>query len=386
MVIGVIAGLGAGYVVWQNDSAEVATVGNGEPTAAAAPSSVSMKMASSFPSSMVQIGSMGVHLSKSIEQISGGSFEVKFFEPGALVPALEIFDAVSTRAIDAGWTASGYWAGKIPALQFFTAVPFGPSTGEYMAWLYFGGGIEIYDSLYAKYNIKGFPCGAVAPEASGWFREEINTPEDLKGLKMRFFGLGAKVMEKLGVSTQLIAGGDIYPALELGTIDATEFSMPAIDLELGFYQIAKHYYFPGWHQQSTIEMIINMDRWNSLSDQRQAQIRVACGENFRMSIAEGEAIQFDALKELENHGVTAHRWSDEMMSTFSGAWDDVVEEEAAADPDFARVWESLRSFREKYDELYPKVDGAVKSRFLMRVGWVIIVHVYFTRPTDRRIV
>ena len=348
LIVGIVVGLGAGYAAWKQ-SGETAMVGDSVP-AAASQSSVKMKMASSFPSSMVQIGSMGVHLSKSIDEVSGGAFDVKFFEPGALVPPLEIFDAVSTGAIDAGWTASGYWAGKIPALQFFTAVPFGPATGEYMAWLYFGGGIEIYDELYAKYNIKGFPCGAVAPEASGWFRQEINSPADLKGLKMRFFGLGAKVMEKLGVSTQLIAGGDIYPALELGTIDATEFSMPAIDLELGFYQIAKHYYFPGWHQQSTfIEMIINMDRWNGLSAQQQAQIRISCGENFRMSIAEGEAIQFDALKALEDHGVTAHRWSDDMMTAFSGAWDQVVEEEAAADPDFARVWESLRSFREKYD-------------------------------------
>ena len=345
LIIGAAIGLGGGYLAWQDSAATVATVGEAEP----AETAIKWKMASSFPSSMVLIGSMGQHLSKSIEQISGGSFELKFFEPGALVPALEIFDAVSTGAIDAGWTASGYWAGKVPALQFFTAVPFGPATGEYMAWLYFGGGIEIYDALYAQYDIKGFPCASVAPEASGWFREEINTPDDLKGLKMRFFGLGAKVMEKLGVSTQLIAGGDIFPALELGTIDATEFSMPAIDLELGFHQIAKHYYFPGWHQQSTfIELIINMERWNDLSDQQQAQIRVACGENFRQSIAEGEAIQFGALKTLEEAGVTAHRWSDEMMAAFSGAWDEVVVEEAAADPDFARVWESLQSFREKY--------------------------------------
>jgi TRAP-type mannitol/chloroaromatic compound transport system substrate-binding protein len=348
LIIGLAAGLAGGYVAWQSGGANTAP--SGEAPVAAAPATVKMKMASSFPSSMVQIGSMGVHLSKSIDEVSGGALEVKFFEPGALVPALEIFDAVSTGAIDAGWTASGYWAGKIPALQFFTAVPFGPNAGEYMAWLYFGGGIELYDELYARHNIKGFPCGSVAPEASGWFREEITSPDDLKGLKMRFFGLGAKVMEKLGVSTQLLAGGDIFPALELGTIDATEFSMPAIDLDLGFHQIAKHYYFPGWHQQSTfIEMIINMDRWNGLSAQQQAQIRISCGENFRQSIAEGEAIQFDALKTLQDSGVTAHRWSDEMMATFSGAWDEVVKEEVAADPDFARVWESLRAFREKYD-------------------------------------
>ncbi len=350
LVVGLAAGLAFGFFNWKSDGMAPATSEQAAAPVAAAPAAkVTWKMASSFPSSMVLIGSMGTHLSQSITQVSGGAFTLKFFEPGALVPPLEIFDAVSTGAIDAGWTASGYWAGKVPALQFFTAVPFGPATGEYMAWLYYGGGIEIYDELYARHNVKGFPCGSVAPEASGWFREEIATPEDLKGLKMRFFGLGAKVMEKLGVSTQLIAGGDIYPALELGTIDATEFSMPAVDQELGFHEIAKHYYFPGWHQQSTfIELMINLDRWNALDDQRKAQIKVACGENFRQSIAEGEAIQFVALEELAAAGVTAHRWPDDMMAAFSGAWDEVVAEEAAADPDFAKVWESLSSFREKY--------------------------------------
>jgi TRAP-type mannitol/chloroaromatic compound transport system substrate-binding protein len=350
LVVGLAAGLAFGFFNWKSDG--MAPAPNAEtaaPAEEARAAKVSWKMASSFPSTMVLIGSMGLHLSESVETLSDGDFTLKFYEPGALVPALEIFDAVSTGAIDAGWTASGYWAGKVPALQFFTAVPFGPATGEYMAWLYYGGGIEIYDELYARHNIKGIPCASVAPEASGWFREEITSPEDLKGLKMRFFGLGAKVMEKLGVSTQLIAGGDIYPALELGTIDATEFSMPAIDKELGFHQIAGHYYFPGWHQQSTfIELMVNMDRWNELDERRKAQVEIACGENFRQSIAEGEAIQFGALEELAAAGVEAHRWPDDMMAAFSGAWDEVVVEEAAADPDFAKVWESLSSFREKY--------------------------------------
>ena len=350
LVVGVAAGLGVGFFAWKDGPVVPAPQGEvPAPASAAVAPNVTWKMASSFPSSMVLIGTMGLHLSDSVDRLSGGDFNLKFFEPGALVPPLEIFDAVSTGAIDAGWTASGYWAGKVPALQFFTAVPFGPATGEYMAWVYYGGGIEIYNELYAKHNIKGIPCGSVAPEASGWFRTEITSPEDLKGLKMRFFGLGAKVMEKLGVSTQLIAGGDIYPALELGTIDATEFSMPAIDKELGFHEIAGHYYFPGWHQQSTfIELMVNMERWNALDDRRKAQLEIACGENFRQSIAEGEAIQFGALEELSAAGVEAHRWSDEMMAAYSGAWDEVVVEEAAADPSFAEVWESLSTFREKY--------------------------------------
>ena len=130
---------------------------------------------------------------------------LKFFEPGALVPALEIFDAVSTGGVDAGWATPGYWAGKVPALQLFSSVPFGPPSNEYMSWVFFGGGKEFYEELYARHNIKGMLCGIIPPEASGWFKEEIKGPEDLKGLKMRFFGLGAKVMEKVGVSTQLLS-------------------------------------------------------------------------------------------------------------------------------------------------------------------------------------
>ena len=310
---------------------------------------VKWKMASAFPGSLVQIGTLGVRLQNQISKISGGNITIKFFEPSALVPALEIFDAVSTGGVDAGWGTPGYWAGKVPALQLFSSVPFGPPATEYMSWVYFGGGKEFYEELYARHNIKGILCGIIPPEASGWFRKEIKGPEDLKGLKMRFFGLGAKVMEKVGVSTQLLAGGDIYPALELGTIDAAEFSMPAIDLELGFYQIAKHYYFPGWHQQSTfMELMINLEKWNALSVTQQAQIEATCGDNFRHAIAEGEGIQGPALKILQEKGVELHTWSPEMLAIFENGWNEVVTELVESDEDFAKIWASLTDFRKNY--------------------------------------
>jgi TRAP-type mannitol/chloroaromatic compound transport system substrate-binding protein len=151
------------------------------------------------------------------------------------------------------------------------------------------------------------------------------------------------------VSAQLLAPGDIFPALELGTIDAAEFSMPAIDLDLGFYQIAKHYYFPGWHQPSSLlELIINKDKWDSLSERQQALIEMACGDSIRWGIAEGEAIQFGALQELQAKGVTLHRWSPEILAALEKAWQEVVAEESAKDADFARVWESLSAFRADY--------------------------------------
>ena len=311
---------------------------------------VKWKMASTFPGSLTQLGTSGVRFQNQISKVSGKNIQIKFFEPGALVPALEVFDAVSSGSVDAGWSTPGYWAGKVPALPLFAAVPFGPSAQEYMAWIYYGGGKQLFEEIYAKHNIKGIFCGVIPPEASGWFRKEIKSIQDLKGMKMRFFGLGAKVMEKIGVSTQLIAGGDIFPALELGTIDATEFSMPAVDLDLGFYQVAKHYYFPGWHQQSTLqELMINMDKWNSLSDTQKAQIETTCGDNMRNGIAEGEAIQVDALNTLKEKGVNIHKWSDEILDALEAAWMEVVEEESNNDADFKRSWESLSLFRKEIE-------------------------------------
>lgn len=310
---------------------------------------VRLKMGSTFPSKLVQLGSLGKKLEGTVKEMSGGDIRLKFFEPGALVPALELFDAVKNGSVDAGWSTPGYWQGKESSLALFSAVPFGPSASEYAAWLYFGGGEELMQKVYAKHNIHSMICGVIAPEASGWFRKEINSIEDLKGLKMRFFGLGAKVMEKLGVSTQLLGAADIYPALERGTIDATEFSQPAIDLNLGFYQIAKHYYFPGWHQQSTtFELMVNKAKWDSLNDQQRAILQGACRANYAMGMAEGEAIQGKALKELKSKGVIIHRWSPEILAEIKSKWEEVAVELAGSDPSFKEAWDSLQAFRAEY--------------------------------------
>jgi TRAP-type mannitol/chloroaromatic compound transport system substrate-binding protein len=309
----------------------------------------SWNLQSTYPGSLTQLGTLGIRLADQITRITDGEITVTFQEPGAIVPALEVFDAVGTGAVEAGWSTPGYWAGRVPALQLLAAVPFGPQAGEYLAWMKFGGGIEFLDELYEPHNIKSLPCAVIAPEAAGWFREPVNTPEDLQGLTMRFFGLGAKVMEKMGVSTQLLAGGDIFPALELGTIDATEFSMPAIDLSLGFYQVATQYYFPGWHQQSTFfDLIINLDLWESLDESTQFKIETVCDANLAYGLAEGEALQFSALQELQANGVSINTLSDELLTALEAAWNEVAAEEAANDADFARVLESYNAFRENY--------------------------------------
>jgi TRAP-type mannitol/chloroaromatic compound transport system substrate-binding protein len=317
--------------------------------ATAAEKRVNLKMGSAFPSKLVQLGSLGVSLSKKVELISGGSIRLKFFEPHALVPPLEMFDAIAAGSLDAAWSTPGYWVGKDEAFALFSAVPFGPQAGEYTAWMYYGGGKELMAELYGQHGIVSITCGVIAPEASGWFRKEITSVDDLKGLKMRFFGMGAKVMEKIGVSTQLIAGGDIFPALERGTIDATEYSMPAIDLNLGFYQVAKHYYFPGWHQQSTLfDLMISKKKWAELSKVQKAQLEVACGDNIREGLAEGEAIQGKALAELKAKGVTIHRWSPEILDELNKAWLEVAKDLSGSNPNFKKVWDSLQKFRGEY--------------------------------------
>jgi TRAP-type mannitol/chloroaromatic compound transport system substrate-binding protein len=210
--------------------------------------------------------------------------------------------------------------------------------------------LQLSRELYGKQNVYNIPCGIIPPEASGWFRKEIKTVQDMKGLKMRFFGLGAKVMAKLGVATQLLAPGDIFQALQLGTIDATEFSLPSMDQKFGFYQVAKFYYFPGWHQQATmLELYVNKKKWDSLNDQQHAIIEQACGDLTRDVIAEGEATQFRAMREMQDkHAVQIKKWSPEIMAAYEKAWNEVVVEESATNPNFKRVWESYSKFRADY--------------------------------------
>ena len=317
--------------------------------AAEAQDRVRWKMHSAFASKLPVLGYAGKRMEKSIAEVTNGSFQWKFFEPGALVPGIAYYDPVAQGSIDIGYGTAGYGVGKAPSLAFFTAVPFGPGFSEFHGWMQFGGGQAIYDEINASIGLKGQICATIPPEASGWFRNEIKSLDDFKGMKMRFFGLGAKVMEKFGVSTQLLAGGDIYPALELGSIDATEFSYPSLDKNLGFYQIAKHNYFPGWHQQaSLLEVIINADKWKSLTDGQRRVVDMACGDANIWSMGRAEASQGDAIAFHQSKGVTVHKWPDESIAAFQKAWNEVAEEQAASNPDFNRIYQAYKAFRDKY--------------------------------------
>ncbi len=311
-----------------------------------------LKTPIAFSTALPGLGSPIPRVAEQLTTLSGGTLKMKVYEPGKLVPPFEILDAVSSGKINSGYTTAGYWAGKIPAAPLFSAVPFGPEAGEYMAWLYYGNGMDLYQNMYdqAGYNVKVLPCAIIAPETSGWFAQEINAPEDLDGLKMRFFGLGGKVMQKLGVATSLLPGGEIFPALEKGAIDATEFSMPAIDARLGFHKLVKFNYFPGWHQQATVfELLVNKDVWNEASDQHKAIIETTCKASMADSFAEGEAIQHAALIDnVENNGVQIKQWNEDMLNTFRTTWEEVAAEEAANDAYFAEVLADLTAFRDGY--------------------------------------
>lgn len=311
---------------------------------------VRWKMQSAFGSQLPHLGPSGVRFTEDIKRMSGGRFEVKFHEPGALVPPLECFDAVSKGSIESCWTTPGYHTGKYPALAFFTTVPFGPGIGEFLAWKWFGGGNKLRDEIYAQHGLKAVDCFCIGPETSGWFRREIKGVEDMKGIKMRFFGLGARVMQKMGVSTQLLAAADIFPALERGVIDATEFSMPMMDLSMGFAQIAKFNYFPGWHQQASCsEFLMNAKAFDALPDTYKAMIETAARAQVIYTYAETEAMQFPVMAEMgTKHGVKIVRWSDKDLAAYEKAWLDVIQEDSAKDALFKKVADHYLKFRKDY--------------------------------------
>jgi TRAP-type mannitol/chloroaromatic compound transport system substrate-binding protein len=311
---------------------------------------VNWKMQSAFGSSLPHLGPPGQRFAKNIEVMTEGRFQIRFHEPGALVPTLECFDAASKGSVEACWTTPGFHAGKYAALAFFTTVPFGPQLGEFFAWKIFGNGNKLEQEIYAKHGLMSFDAYAIGPETSGWFRNEIKSLDQLKGLKMRFFGLGAKVMQKLGVQTQLLAPADIFPALERGVIDATEFSMPTMDIKQGFHQVAKFNYFPGWHQQVSVSHILmNKQQFDSLPKSYQKMIEMAAGHQVLYNYAESEAANPAAMLEMvQKYGVQIKRWKDDEIAVFERVWLEVIQEESAKDALFKRIADDYLDFRKKY--------------------------------------
>ncbi|SIQ39526.1 TRAP transporter substrate-binding protein [Marinobacterium stanieri] len=309
---------------------------------------VSMDVQSAWPLTLPASGQNAAHFAERINETGAGSLKVKLYSAGKLVPPLQIFDAVQQGSLDAGYTSPLYVAGRFPAVQLFGGVPFGPDAMDYLGWLYNGGGLEIWREIYAKQGVVPVPCGLMDSEAGGWYTFEINTPADLKGKKIRFAGLAGEVMKKAGASVVLLSGGDIYPNLERGVIDGTEFSMPAIDAAMGFEKAAKYYYLPGWHQPAAInELIINKRKWDAMDDAQRGLIEDTCRETHIWSITSTTVPNAEAIAKFKAAGTEIRSFPDEVMKVFRKATDEVMAEQAEEDADFKRVWDSLQAYRDK---------------------------------------
>lgn len=318
---------------------------------AAAQETVRWGIPMAFGSNLTALGDTMPWVSEQLKKISGGSVNLQVFEPGKLVPALGIFDAVSTGKVEAGYSFMGYELGKVPVSAIFGALPFGMETPQFAAWIYFGGGDALLKEAYKPHNVYPIFCGSISPEAAGWFRKEIKTPDDLKGLKFRAAALGGKIYQKLGASVTMLPGGELFQALEKGVLDGTEFSLPTVDDQLGFDKVAKNYYLPGWHQPSTNQYLyVNMAAWGKLKPQTQAQIETACAAGVTMAMAKAEALQGDMLTKFKKEGVQLRQFSKPMLDAFAKASKEVIAEEAAKDPMFKKVHDSMSAFQNKNRE------------------------------------
>jgi len=304
-----------------------------------------LKMVTTWPKDFPGLGMMAERTAQYITEMSGGALRVKVFAAGEFVSAFESFDAVSTGAADLYHGAEYYWVGKSKGYPFFTAVPFGMTAGEIMAWTEFGGGQELWDELGARFNIKPFIAGNTGHQLGGWFKRPINSLEDLRGMIIRMPGIGGEVLRRVGASAVAISGGEIYQARQSGAIDGTEWVGPWNDLAFGFYREAKYYYWPGFHEPGAqLGVGVNLDLWESLTLQEKSIIRGACHRANHISIAEYGHYNAIALDQLINeHGVDLRQMPDDVMAALARETAVVLKETAAADELTGRIFDSYKA-------------------------------------------
>jgi TRAP-type mannitol/chloroaromatic compound transport system substrate-binding protein len=310
---------------------------------------ISWRMPVSFQSTMPVLGDNPIYVTSQIRKMSGGAVDLQIFEPGELVPAFSITDAVRDGKVAVGYTWLGYDQGKIPASSLIGAVPFGMEPWEFTAWWYDAGGRELAEAMYLEHGMHIMLCGLTGPETAGWFREPVNSLDDIQGLKIRFAGLGGKVIEQAGASVTMLPGGEIFQALEKGAIDATEFALPIVDQALGFNRIAGYNYYPGWHQPATSShMAINLKSWNALSEADQAMLETACTAGVTRNLARSEATQGAVIAGFPDIGVSARTLPDDVLRELERITNRILDSEAERDPHFARILASQRAFRADY--------------------------------------
>lgn len=304
------------------------------------------RLASSFPRGLDTLYGGAEILARRLEAISEGRFRIEPYPAGELVPGLQVMDAVQQGTVQAGHTASYYFIGKNPALAFDAGIPFGLTARQQYAWFYYGGGLGLVRELFADFNVIVFPGGSTGAQMGGWFKREVNTVADLKGLRMRIPGLGGEVMSRLGVTVQVLAGGDIYPALERGVVDATEWVGPYDDEKLGFHKVAKYYYYPGWWEPGpTISFHVNLRAWNELPAEYREMFDTACVETSARMLAKYDAVNPPALERLLAAGVQLRPFSEEILAAAQRAAFDLYEEQASKDPGYRKVYEAWKAWR-----------------------------------------
>jgi TRAP-type mannitol/chloroaromatic compound transport system substrate-binding protein len=323
---------------------------------------VRWRLASSFPKSLDTIYGAAETLSKRVAALTGGKFQIRVFAGGELVPGLQVLDAVGNGTAECGHSAGYYYVGKNMALAFDTAVPFGLTARQQNAWMSAGGGIEALRMLYAKYNVVQFPGGNTGTQMGGWFRKEIRSLADLKGLKMRIPGVGGKIMAKLGAVPQTLPGGDIYPALERGALDAAEWVGPYDDEKLGFHKIAKHYYYPGWWEGGPqLSFYVNQSAWKALPELYRQAFEVATVEANQLMLAQYDAKNPPALLRLVGQGVKLHPYPKDVMLAARRATFELYEEEAKTNPDFAAIYRPWKAFRDTSFQWFKVAESAYSN-------------------------
>ncbi len=307
------------------------------------------KLVTTWPKNYPGLGLAPENFAKKVEAMSAGRLKIKVFGAGQLVPAFEVFDAVSQGTAEVGHGAAYYWTGKSKATAFFTSIPFGLNAQEMNGWLHYGGGLELWRELYSEFNLIPFAGGNTGVQMAGWFNREINSMEDIKGLKMRIPGLGGDVITRAGGVSVTISGGELYTAMQTGVIDALEWVSPYNDIALGFHQVAKYYYYPGWHEPGpTLELIINKDAFATLPEDLQAIVETAARAVNQDMLDEYTARNNEALVSLmETHGVQLRKLPDEVINELRGISADMLEE-LANDSDIARrIADSVQSFQQQ---------------------------------------
>ncbi|MBL4800020.1 MAG: TRAP transporter substrate-binding protein [Oleispira sp.] len=320
------------------------------------------KMVTSWPKNFPGLGTAPERFSKMVDDMSAGRLKIKVYGAGELVPALQVFDAVSQGTAEMGHSGAYYWKGKTPAAQFFTSVPFGLTAQEMNGWIYYGGGLELWQELYAPFNLIPLAAGNTGVQMAGWFNKEINSVEDLKGLKMRIPGLGGEVLKRAGGTPVTLPGGELFTSLQTGAIDATEWVGPYNDLAFGLYKAAKHYYYPGWHEPgSMMELTVNKPAFESLPKDLQTIVTVAAQAINADMLAEYTARNNAALTELvETHGVDVRKLPDDVLNKLRELSEQVVAEVAAQDPASQKIYDSYMKFR----------DGVVKYHAISEQAFI----------------